>query len=117
VATTPPGHPKPGIGPRQTGVVKQLDDELSRRAIEARRISLNGGTGEREWLNPQRADAVGVIAMDASPDLVWIKFIRDVRFAGGSVEYASGSQWRADPATASALILIGAAVRMPVQQP
>jgi hypothetical protein len=55
--------------------------------------------------------------MDGSPDLVWIKFIRNIRFAGGSVEYASGSQWRADPATASALILIGAAVRMPVQQP
>jgi hypothetical protein len=54
---------------------------------------------------------------EGSPNLVWIKFIRDVRFAGGSVDYASGSQWRADPATASALILIGAAVRMPVQEP
>jgi hypothetical protein len=55
--------------------------------------------------------------MDGSRDLVWIKFIRDVRFGGGSVDYASGSQWPADPATASALILIGAAVRMPGQQP
>jgi len=51
--------------------------------------------------------------MDSSPDLVWIKFIRDVRFDGSSVDYSSGTQWRADPATASALIFLGAAVRMP----
>ena len=99
--------------PGQTGVVKELKDELCRRAIEKRRISLNGGTGEREWLSPQRADAVGVVTMDSSPDLVWIKFIRDVRFDGSSVDYSSGTQWRADPATASALIFLGAAVRMP----
>jgi hypothetical protein len=116
VATAPPAHPNPGIGPRKTGVVNQLKDELSRRAIETRRISLNGGTGERKWLNPQRVDPIGVIAMNGSPDLVWIKFIRDVRFGGSSIDYSSGSQWRVDVATASALILVGAAVRVPVQQ-
>jgi hypothetical protein len=54
--------------------------------------------------------------MDASPDLVWIKFIRDVRFDGSAVDCSSGTQWRADPATASALIFVGAAVRMPSQR-
>jgi hypothetical protein len=100
-----------------TVFMTRLKGELPRRVSMSRRISLNGGTGEREWLNPQQADAAGVIAMDGSPDLVWIKLIRDVRFGSGSGDYSSGSQWRADPATAAALIAVGAAVRLPVQQP
>lgn len=79
-------------------------------------FSLNGGTGERDWLNPQPADAVGAIAMKDRPDLVWIKFIRDVRLGDNSVDYCSGSQWQVDAATASALIVMGAAVRIPIQQ-
>jgi hypothetical protein len=117
VFAAPAVYCRPHDVPKKTAVVKQLKDELRRRAIETRRISLNRGTGEWEWLNPQQADAVGVIAMDGSPDLVWIKLIGAVRFGGGSNDYSSGSQWRADPATAAALIVVGAAVRLPVHQP
>jgi hypothetical protein len=60
-------------------------------------------------------DAFGVIAMGGRPDLVWIEFIRDIGFGGQSANYRSGSQWRVDPATAAGLILMGAAVRLPVQ--
>ena len=53
--------------------------------------------------------------MGGRPDLVWIKFVRDIGFGGQSANYLSGSQWRVDPATAAALILMGAAVRVAVQ--
>lgn len=66
--------------------------------------------------NPQPADAVEVVAMDGSPELVWIKFIRDFRCGDRSIDYSSGSQWRVDATTASALIAVGAAVRVPIQQ-
>jgi hypothetical protein len=61
------------------------------------------------------SDAIGVIAMGGRPDLVWIKFVRDIGFGGQSANYRSGSQWRVDPATAAGLILMDAAVRVAVQ--
>jgi hypothetical protein len=95
--------------------MKQLNDELSRPAIGACRISLHGGTGEREWFGSSASGWRRSYRVNGSPEAVSIKFIRDVRFGDGSVDYSSGSQWWADAATASALIVVGAAVRVPVQ--
>jgi hypothetical protein len=51
--------------------------------------------------------------LEGSPDRVLIEFIRDIQPDDKSVNYRSGSQSWVDPATAAALILVGAAVRLP----
>jgi hypothetical protein len=51
--------------------------------------------------------------MDSSPDPVWILFIADIETRDKLLKFSSGSQWEVDPVTAAALILVGAAVRMP----
>lgn len=51
--------------------------------------------------------------MDGSSDPVWILFIADIESRDKLLKYSSGSQWEVDPVTAAALILVGAAVRMP----
>jgi len=51
--------------------------------------------------------------MDTSKDPVWILFIADIESRDKLLKYSSGSQWEVDPKTAAALILAGAAVRMP----
>ena len=52
-------------------------------------------------------------AMDGSSDPVWILFIADIESRDKLLKYRSGSQWEVDPVTAAALILVGAAVRLP----
>jgi len=54
--------------------------------------------------------------MDSSPDPVWILFIADVESRDKLLKYSSGSQWEVDPVTAAALILVGAAVRLPASE-
>ena len=51
--------------------------------------------------------------MDESSDPVWILFIADIESRDKLLKYSSGSQWEVDPVTAAALILVGAAVRLP----
>jgi hypothetical protein len=51
--------------------------------------------------------------MDNSSDPVWIMFIADTETRDKLLSYSSGSQWQVDPNTAAALILIGAAVKLP----
>ena len=51
--------------------------------------------------------------MDGSSDPVWILFIADIESRDKLLRYSSGSQWEVDPVTAAALILVGAAVRLP----
>ena len=51
--------------------------------------------------------------MHNSPDPVWIMFITDVETRDKLLKYSSGSQWEVDPNTAAALILVGAAVKLP----
>lgn len=51
--------------------------------------------------------------MHGSSDPVWILFIADIESRDKLLKYSSGSQWEVDPVTAAALILVGAAVRLP----
>jgi hypothetical protein len=51
--------------------------------------------------------------VDGSSDPVWILFIADIESRNKLLKYSSGSQWEVDPVTAAALILVGAAVRLP----
>ncbi len=51
--------------------------------------------------------------MDGSSDPVWILFIADIESRDKLLKYSSGSQWEVDPVTAAALILVGAAMRLP----
>jgi hypothetical protein len=51
--------------------------------------------------------------MDTSKDPVWILFITNIESRDKLLRYSSGSQWEVDPKTAAALIMAGAAVRMP----
>jgi hypothetical protein len=51
--------------------------------------------------------------MHGSSDPVWILFIADIESRDKLLKYSSGSQWEVDPGTAAALILVGAAVRLP----
>jgi len=44
--------------------------------------------------------------------LVSIEFVRDIALGDNSIDYRRGSRWLADPATAAALILTGAAARV-----
>jgi hypothetical protein len=53
--------------------------------------------------------------MDSSSDPVWILFIADIESRDKLLKYSSGSQWEVDPVTAAALVLVGAAVRLPTQ--
>jgi hypothetical protein len=53
--------------------------------------------------------------MDSSKEPVWILFITDIESRDKLLRYSSGSQWEVDPKTAAALIMSGAAVRMPAQ--
>jgi hypothetical protein len=53
--------------------------------------------------------------MQSSPDPVWILFIADVESRDRLLKYSSGTQWEVDPVTAAALVLVGAAVRLPNQ--
>lgn len=55
----------------------------------------------------------GGITMVSSSDPVWILFITDIESRDKLLHYSSGSQWEVDPKTAAALIMSGAAVRMP----
>jgi hypothetical protein len=55
----------------------------------------------------------GGLRMESSKDPVWILFITDIESRDKLLRYASGSQWEVDPKTAAALIMSGAAVRMP----
>jgi hypothetical protein len=55
----------------------------------------------------------GGFTMNSSKDPVWILFITDIESRDKLLRYASGSQWEVDPKTAAALIMSGAAVRMP----
>jgi hypothetical protein len=49
---------------------------------------------------------------DSDRALVSIEFVRDIAFGDNSIDYRRGSRWLADPATAAALILVGAAARV-----
>lgn len=51
--------------------------------------------------------------MDNNNEPVWIMFITDTETRDKLLKYGSGSQWEVDPSTAAAMILVGAAVRMP----
>jgi hypothetical protein len=51
--------------------------------------------------------------MESSKDPVWILLITDIESRDKVLRYSSGSQWEVDPKTAAALIMAGAAVRMP----
>jgi hypothetical protein len=51
--------------------------------------------------------------MHNSPDPVWIMFITDLESRDKLLNYSNGSQWEVDPNTAAALILVGAAMRLP----
>jgi len=44
---------------------------------------------------------------------VWIMFIADTETRDKMLKFGSGSQWEVDPLTAAAMILVGAAVKMP----
>jgi hypothetical protein len=44
---------------------------------------------------------------------VWIMFITDTETRDRMHKFGSGSQWEVDPSTAAAMILVGAAVKMP----
>jgi hypothetical protein len=55
----------------------------------------------------------GGLSMESSKDPVWILFITDIESRDKLLRYSSGSQWEVDPKTAAALIMAGAAVRMP----
>ena len=44
---------------------------------------------------------------------VWIMFITDTETRDKMLQFGSGSQWEVDPSTAAAMILVGAAVKMP----
>jgi hypothetical protein len=44
---------------------------------------------------------------------VWIMFITDTETRDKMLKYGNGSQWEVDASTAAAMILVGAAVRMP----
>jgi hypothetical protein len=44
---------------------------------------------------------------------VWIMFITDTETRDKMLKFGSGSQWEVDPSTAAAMILVGAAVKMP----
>jgi hypothetical protein len=51
--------------------------------------------------------------LESSPDRVLVEFIGDIQPDDKSVNYLSGSQSWVDPATAAALILAGAVVKLP----
>jgi hypothetical protein len=51
--------------------------------------------------------------MDNSSEPVWIMFITDTETRDKLLKYGSGSQWQVDPSTAAALVLVGAAVKLP----
>jgi hypothetical protein len=51
--------------------------------------------------------------MHNNSDPVWIMFITDLQSRDKLLNYSTGSQWEVDPNTAAALILVGAAVRLP----
>jgi hypothetical protein len=51
--------------------------------------------------------------MENNSEPVWIMFITDTETRDKLLKYGSGSQWEVDASTAAAMILVGAAVRMP----
>jgi hypothetical protein len=51
--------------------------------------------------------------MDNNDQPVWIMFITDTETRDKMLKFGSGSQWQVDPSTAAAMILVGAAVKMP----
>jgi hypothetical protein len=51
--------------------------------------------------------------MHNSPDPVWIMFLTNRESRDDLLNYSSGSQWEVDANTAAALILVGAAMRLP----
>jgi hypothetical protein len=51
--------------------------------------------------------------MDNNEEPVWIMFVTDTETRDKLLRYGSGSQWQVDPSTAAALILVGAAVKLP----
>ncbi len=51
--------------------------------------------------------------MENNSEPVWIMFVTDTETRDKMLKYGSGSQWEVDPSTAAAMILVGAAVRMP----
>lgn len=51
--------------------------------------------------------------MDNNSEPVWIMFITDTETRDKLLKYGTGSEWQVDPSTAAAMILVGAAVRMP----
>ena len=53
--------------------------------------------------------------MDDNSEPVWIMFIKDTETRDKLLKYGSGSQWQVDPSTAAALVLVGAAVKLPSQ--
>lgn len=50
-----------------------------------------------------------------SGDWVGIRFIRDVRSSDKAVSYTKDSEWLVDAVTADALLLVGAAVKIPAK--
>src|ERR1700756_2756212 len=58
----------------------------------------------------------GGFTMNSSKDPVWILFITDIESRDKLLKYSSGSQWEVDPVTAAALIMVGAAVRLPTPE-
>src|ERR1700736_4840026 len=51
--------------------------------------------------------------MENNSEPVWIMFITDTETRDKLLKYGSGSQWEVDASTAAAMILVGAAGRMP----
>ena len=51
--------------------------------------------------------------MENNSEPVWIMFITDTETRDKMLKFGSGSQWEVDASTAAAMILVGAAVRMP----
>ena len=69
-----------------------------------------------QLLSRPQSQTLRGISMDDSSDPVWILFIADIESRDKLLKYSSGSQWEVDPVTAAALILVGAAVRLPARQ-
>jgi hypothetical protein len=61
------------------------------------------------------ASQTGDVTSGDHPALVSIEFVRDIAFGDKSVDYRRGSRWLVNPGTATALILVGAAVRVSIQ--
>jgi hypothetical protein len=62
---------------------------------------------------PSYLDDINDIPIADNDEPVWIMFITDTEARDRMIKFGNGSQWEVDPSTAAAMILVGAAVKMP----